>query len=217
MMGKGEPRIDQDYKVGRRVIHDLPVPHISSIGDYADRLAIEAKARGITLPPSLRLQIGEPDFRTPEHVRAAATASIADEAQTYGAVVGHAWLRELLADKIQRVNGYHVRPINTAIAPGGTGAIMASLLATVSVGDEVLYPDPCWPFYPIQIKISGATGVAYPLAADNGWLPDMQRLERLVTPRTRVLIINTPGNPTGVVFPRQVVQQLLAFAQRHNL
>ncbi len=217
MMEKGEPQLDRDYKVGRRSIHDLPVPHISSIGDYADRLEIEAQARGITLPPSIRLQIGEPDFRTPEHIRAAALASIANEAQTYGAVVGHTWLRELLADKIQRVNGYHVKPINTAIAPGGTGAILASLLATVSVGDEVLYPDPCWPFYPIQIKVSGATGVAYALDPDNGWLPDMEKLERMVTPRTRVLIINTPGNPTGVVFPRQVVQELLSFAHRHHL
>jgi aspartate aminotransferase len=217
MMKKGEPQLDQDYKVGRRTIHDLPVPHISSIGDYADRLEIEAKARGITLPPSVRLQIGEPDFRTPEHIRAAAMESITHEAQTYGAVVGHIWLRELLADKIRRVNGYHVKPINTAIAPGGTGAIMASLLATVSVGDEVLYPDPCWPFYPIQIKVSGATGVAYPLAADNGWLPDMEKLEQLVTSRTRMLIINTPGNPTGVVFPRKVVQELVTFAHRHNL
>jgi aspartate aminotransferase len=217
MMGKGEPQVDRGYKVGRREIHELPVPHISSIGAYADRLAVEAEARGVTLPPSVRLQIGEPDFRTPEHIRAVAMKSIADESQTYGAVVGHTWLRELLADKIQSVNGYHVKPINTAIAPGGTGAIMAALLATVGVGDEVLYPDPCWPFYPIQIKVSGAKGVAYTLDPENGWLPDMEKLESMVTERTRMLMINTPGNPTGVVFPRKVVQELVSFAQRHNL
>jgi aspartate aminotransferase len=217
MMEQGEPRIDQDYKVGRRIIHELPIPHISSIGNYADRLEVEARARGITLPPSVRLQIGEPNFRTPEHIREAAMKSIADEPQRYGAVVGQPWLRELLANKIQSINGYHVKPINTAIAPGGTGALMASLLATVGEGDEVLYPDPCWPFYPIQIKVSGATGVAYPLASENGWLPDIEELERLVTPRTRMLIINTPGNPTGVVFPKRVVQELVTFAHRHQL
>jgi aspartate aminotransferase len=100
---------------------------------------------------------------------------------------------------------------------GGTGAIQVALDATVGPGDEVLMPNPGWPFYPMQIASSGATAVPYPLDPHSEWLPDIAHLGRLVTPRTRVLIINTPANPTGAVFPRQVVADLLDFARRHDL
>jgi aspartate aminotransferase/aminotransferase len=126
-------------------------------------------------------------------------------------------LRELLAEKLARVNGYRVGPENTVIALGGTGAILSTLLATVGPGDEVLIPDPHWPQYVMQMATCGATGVPYALDPANEWLPDVTQMERLVTPRTRMLIINSPANPTGAVFPRDVVAQLLDFARRHDL
>jgi len=202
---------------GKPHIHDLPVNDITTLGGFAQQMEQEARARGVALPAPVRLQIGEPSFRTPEHIRRAAVASIESEMQTYGPPAGWPWLRALIAAKIARVNGYSVTPDNVAIAVGGTGAILSALTATVGPGDEVLMPDPHWPHYTMQLACCGATAVPYPLDAQNGWLPDVQQLERLVTPRTRMLIINSPGNPTGAVFPPELIADLLNFARRHDL
>ena len=204
-------------KSGKAHIHDLPANDITTLGGFAQRMEQEARARGVELPPPVRLQIGEPSFRTPEHICRAAVASIESEMQTYGPPAGWPWLRELIAAKIARVNGYSVTPDNVAIAIGGTGAIFSALTATVGPGDEVLMPDPHWPHYTMQLACCGATAVPYALDAHHGWLPDVQQLEQLVTPRTRMLIINSPGNPTGAVFPPELVADLLSFARRHDL
>ncbi len=203
-------------KFGKPRIHDLPVNDITFLGAYAEELQLQAQARGEILPPAARLQVGEPSFRTPEHIRIAAMRTIENEQLTYGPAVGWSWLRELLAAKIARVNGYSVQPWHIAIALGGTGALQTTLIATVGPGDEVLIPDPGWPLYLMQLA-SGATGVRYPLDPQNEWLPDFASLEKLVTPRTCLLLINTPGNPTGAVFPAQIIHDLLDFAYRHEL
>ncbi len=204
-------------KPGKPHIHNLPINDITNLSVLAQRVQQEAEARGETLPPPVRLHIGEPSFRTPEHIRQAAIDSIGREPLTYGPAVGWPWLRELLAEKIARVNRYRVRPENVAIAMGGTGAIQAVFLATLGVGDEALIPDPHWPHYNMQLAACGATLVSYPLNAEQAWLPDIAQLERLVTPRTRMLVINSPGNPTGAVFPASLVADLLDFARRHDL
>jgi aspartate aminotransferase len=204
-------------KTGKERIYNLPINDITNLGSIAQQVEREAQAQGISLPPPLRLHIGEPSFRTPEHINCAAIESIQSERQTYGPPAGWPWLRELLAEKIARVNGYRVRPEQTAVAVGGTGAILSMLLATVGPGDEVLIPDPHWPQYKMQLATCGATGVPYPLDPANGWLPVVDALETLLTPRTRMLIINSPANPTGAVFPRAMVSTLLDFALRHNL
>ena len=204
-------------KVGKRRIHDLPINDITTLGSLAQQLEQEARARGEALPPAACLQIGEPSFRTPEHICAAACRAIESERMTYGPAAGWPWLRELLAAKIERVNGYVVEPEQTAIAVGDTGAMLAALTATVGPGDEVLVSDPHWPQYLMQFACCGATAVHYPLDSWNEWLPDVAKMERLVMPRTRLLLINTPGNPTGAVFPDSLVAELLEFARRHDL
>src|SRR6266566_4826126 len=205
-------------KFGKQSIHDLPLNDITSLGVIAQQVQQEAEARGETLPPPVRLHIGEPSFRTPEHINQAAIQTLqSSETLTYGPAAGWPWLREQLAAKIQRVNGYPVGPEHTAIAMGGTGAIQAALTATVGVGDEVLIPDPHWPQYRMQLACCDATVVPYPLDPHNEWYPDITHLERLVTPRTRLMIINSPANPTGAVFPAQLVSDLLDFARRHDL
>src|SRR6266516_4059899 len=204
-------------KFGKQRIHDLPINDITSLGVLAQQLQQEAEARGEVLPPAVRLQIGEPSFRTPEHIRQAAVYAIENEMLTYGPPPGWPWLRELIAAKVERVNGYPVEPQQVAIAMGGTGAILAALIATVGPGDEVLIPDPGWPQYRMQMASCGASCVPYPLDPQNEWLPEVAQLERLVTPRTRLLLINSPGNPTGAVFPAQLMADLLDFANRHDL
>lgn len=204
-------------KIGKERIYNLPLNDITNLGSIAQQAQQDAEAQGISLPPPLRLHIGEPSFRTPEHINRAAIEALNAEPLTYGPPAGWLWLRELLAEKIVRVNGYRVRPQNMAVTVGGTGAILSALLATVGPGDEVLIPDPHWPQYKMQLATCGATGVTYPLNPANEWLPDVAQMEELLTSRTRMLIINSPANPTGAVFPRQTVAQLLDFAQRHNL
>lgn len=204
-------------KTGKERIYNLPVNDITNLGSIAQQVQREAEARGESLPPPLRLHIGEPSFRTPEHIKRAAIESLQGEAQTYGPPAGWPWLRELLAEKIRRINGYKVRPENTAVTVGGTGAILTTLLATVGPGDEVLIPDPHWPQYKMQLAACGAKGVTYLLGPANEWLPDIAQMDRLVTSRTRMLIINSPSNPTGAVFPVQLMNELLNFAHWHNL
>ena len=203
--------------VGKQRIYELPVNDITTLGALAQQMWREAEMRGEVLPPASLLHIGEPSFRTPEHIRLGAIRSIESEVTTYGPSAGWLWLRELLAEKIARVNGYSVTPHNIAIGVGGTGAIQAALTATVGPGDEVLIPDPHWPQYLMQLACCGATGVPYPLDPQHEWLPDIERLESLVTPRTRMIIMNSPGNPTGAVFPTSIVTALLDFARRHDL
>ena len=129
-------------KFGKQRIYDLPPNYVTELGVYAEQLQSEAQARGEVLPPAIRLQIGEPSFLTPEHIRSASVEAIESEQLTYGPAAGWPWLRELLAQKIACVNGYVVEPKHIAVAIGGTGAILASLMATVDEGDEVLIPDP---------------------------------------------------------------------------
>lgn len=202
---------------GKARLSQLPTNDITNLSSIAQQLQHDAQTQGRPLPPPLRLHIGEPSFRTPEHISQAAIQALQRDAQTYGPPAGWPWLRELLAAKIGRVNGYQVGAENTAVTIGGTGAVLTALLATVGPGDEVLIPDPHWPQYAMQLAVSAATGVPYPLDPASGWLPDIARLERLVTARTRLLIVNSPSNPTGAVFPRQLVHELLAFALRHRL
>ncbi len=204
-------------KTGKQHIHDLPINDITNLSVLAQRVQQEAEGRGETLPPAARLHIGEPSFRTPEHIRQAAIESIQREPLTYGPAIGWPWLRELLVEKIARVNGYHVEPENVAIGMGGTGVIQAAFLATLGMGDEALIPDPHWPHYNMQLAACGAKLVPYPLNPQQEWLPDIAQLERLVTSRTRLLVINSPGNPTGAVFPASLVADLLDFARRHDL
>ncbi|HEX4202677.1 MAG TPA: aminotransferase class I/II-fold pyridoxal phosphate-dependent enzyme [Ktedonobacteraceae bacterium] len=204
-------------KFGKQHIYELPVNDITTLGSYAQRVQAEAEARGEVVPPPIHLHLGEPSFRTPAHIRQAAIATIEQEPLTYGPAAGWPWLRELLAGKVARVNGYSVSAGNIVVAMGGTGAIQAILDATVGADDEVLVPDPCWPQYYLQFAACGTNYVRYPLDPQHNWLPDIDQLEQLVTPRTRILLINTPSNPTGAVYPPQLVRELLDFARRHDL
>jgi aspartate aminotransferase/aminotransferase len=203
-------------KLGKQHLRDVPPNDIIDLGVLAQQLQLEAAARNEQLPLLARLQIGEPSFRTPEHIRRAAIETIMREPLTYGPGVGWMWLRELLAAKVERVDGYHIEPENTGIGVGGTGAIRAAMTATITKGEEVLIPDPGWP-YSMHITCCDATPVPYALDAQNEWYPDIAQLERLVTPHTRMLVINSPGNPTGAVFPPQLIADLLDFTRRHNL
>jgi aspartate/methionine/tyrosine aminotransferase len=178
---------------------------------------LQIAAQAAQRPGCIRLETGEPDFRTPAHICRAAEDALARGLLTYGPPQGLPSLREALVAKLQRVNGYTATPEAICITAGGTGALLAAIQVLCGPGDEALISDPAWPMYAHMLTCVGARAVRYPLRPENNWLPEPDELERLVTPRTKLLLINSPANPTGAVFPRALVEQLIEFAQRHDL
>jgi aspartate/methionine/tyrosine aminotransferase len=126
-------------------------------------------------------------------------------------------LRELLAAKLERVNGICVDPGQVVCGPGGVGVLAAALAAVCSPGDAVLVPDPGWPNYLLLLAALHVEPVRYPCPPERGFLPDVDRLEGLVGDRCRVLLVNTPNNPSGRVYPPEVLQGLSEIARRHDL
>ena len=165
----------------------------------------------------IHLEFGEPDAPTPAHIVEAAMRSLRDERQGYGPSTGMPFLREAIATRAQRVDGISASPEHVIATAGGTGALMASLQCLVSPGDEVLVPDPAWPGYDGMLAAAGARMVRYPLTPENGWQPDLDALGRVMTPRARVLLVNTPSNPAGAVYPRATMLSLLEFARQRDL
>jgi aspartate aminotransferase len=168
-------------------------------------------------PGAIQLHVGQPNFSTPQHIKDAGKRAIDENKTFYTHTQGLLSLRERLAAKLERVNGIRVTPDRIATTPGGVGALAAIFAAVLEPGDEVLMPDPGWPNTRIMLSWTGTRGVFYPCPPANQFHPDLDALERLVTPRTKLLLINSPNNPTGAVYPRQTVERLIDIAQRHNL
>lgn len=168
-------------------------------------------------PGAIRLESGVPDFPTPEHIVEAGCKAAQEGYTKYTGPRGYLSLRELIVGKLERVNHFQATPENITVTAGAANAIMAALIALVESGDEVLIPDPAWTWAEQIRCIPGAALKTYPLDAENDFLPDISGLEKVVTERTKVLIMNTPSNPLGSVFPREVVRDMVEFAQRHDL
>jgi aspartate aminotransferase len=168
-------------------------------------------------PGVIQLHVGQPNFPTPKHVGEAGKRAI-DEGKTfYTHTQGLITLREKLVAKLERVNGIRVTTDRVATTPGGVGAIAAVFAAVLEPGDEVLLPDPGWPNTRIMLSWTNTRGVFYPCPPETGFIPDLDALEKLITPRTKLLLINSPNNPTGAVYPRPVIERAIEIAQRHNL
>ena len=168
-------------------------------------------------PEAIHLEVGEPDFPTPEHVVDAAHRAARMGLTRYAPNAGMPELREALAEKVVRRNGYGTRPDQVVVTQGGIQALYLTLRALLAPGDEVLLPDPAWPNYRMIAHLLGARVLSYPLVAEGGFLPRLKDLERLVTPRTRAILVNSPSNPLGTVVHRELMEGLLLFARRHGL
>jgi aspartate aminotransferase len=168
-------------------------------------------------PEAIHLEVGEPDFPTPEHVVDAAHEAAREGHTRYAPNAGLPELREALADKVTRRNGYEARPDQVVVTQGGIQALHLVLSALLEPGDEVLLPDPAWPNFRMIAHLLGALAVSYPLVAQGDFLPRLEDLERLVTPRTRAILVNSPSNPLGTVMPRELLETLLAFARQRGL
>lgn len=168
-------------------------------------------------PGCLRLEVGQPDFWAPPHVAEAGKRAIDRGWTFYTATAGLPALREELAVKLQNVNGIAAEPTDVVCGPGGVGVLAAALTSLCNPGDEVLLPDPHWPNYTMMVAAAQARSSFYPCPPALGFQPDLERLEDRVTPRTRVLVVNSPNNPTGAVYPPATLRALGDIAERHNL
>jgi aspartate aminotransferase len=163
----------------------------------------------------VRLEIGEPGFATPPHIVAAGAAAAARS--RYAPSAGHLRLREAIAARMARVAGVDVPADRVIVTQGGVQACFLTLAALVEPGDEVLVPDPAWPNYAMQVGLLHGRVVPYALPASDGFVPDPEAVRALITPRTRVLVLNSPSNPTGAVFPRETVAALVGLAREHGI
>ena len=160
--------------------------------------ALEAQGRSV-----IHLEIGEPDFPTPPHVVAAAKKALDEGWTHYGPTQGQPELREAIAGHISRTRGIHVGPQHVSVVPGGKPIIFFPMLALLEPGDEVIYPNPGFPIYESMIRFCGATPVPLPLEESRGFSFDLNLFEHLLTERTKMVVLNSPQNPTGGVIPRE--------------
>jgi aspartate/methionine/tyrosine aminotransferase len=165
----------------------------------------------------IHLQIGEPDFDTPAHVREAAKQALDQGATHYAPFPGIPELRKAIADDVTRRKGFPADPTQVFVTVGGKGVMLYAILGLIDPGDEVIVPDPGYPIYESLTRFVGATPVPIPIRMENDFRLDVEELARLITPRTRLLIINSPANPTGGVLTRSDLERIAQLAQEHDL
>jgi aspartate/methionine/tyrosine aminotransferase len=178
------------------------------------RVLFDAAAK---TPGALRLEVGEPSFTTPSHIIDAAAKAAHDGHTGYGPNGGLLSLRELLVEKLFKVNGISAESDEVVVTPGGMNALYSTFGVLLEPGDEVLLPTPGFPNMDEMIRLYSSKPVFYHLKAEAGFLPDLDELKSLVTPRTKVLFINSPSNPTGCVFDAKTMASLVEFANQNDL
>jgi aspartate aminotransferase len=183
--------------------------------------AFEAAARARALEATgrevIHLEIGEPDFDTPENIRAAAKKALDAGWTHYGPALGLPQLREAIADDASRRKGFAVDPANVVVTPGAKPIMFIALLALVESGDEVIYPDPGFPIYESMTRYAGGTPVPIGLRMENDFRMDPAEIRDKVTDRTRLIIFNSPHNPTGAVLSDEDVRAIADIARERDI
>lgn len=163
----------------------------------------------------INLGIGQPDFQTPEHIVEAGIKALRDGHHGYTPANGLPALREAVAADLHRRHGAEVNPDNVVVVPGGKPTMFFAVLMFGQPGVEILYPNPGFPIYESVIRYSGATPVPIALREDNGFAFSAEEVLAQITERTRLIIINSPANPTGGVTPREEIDKLVAGLAAH--
>ncbi len=173
--------------------------------------SLEAQGRKI-----IHLEIGQPDFDTFENISETGRRAIAEGQTRYTPPAGIPALREAIAEAAGRQRGVRFQPEQVVVAPGTKPNLFYSTLALVGPGDEVLYPDPGFPTYKAMIGVAGAVPVPVPLREENSFSFDLDAFDRLISDRTRVIVLNSPSNPTGGVMPLEDLEHIARAAQQHD-
>ena len=174
--------------------------------------ALEAQGKDI-----VHLEIGEPDFDTPQNIIDSAKAALDSGFTHYGPSAGLPQAREAIAEYVARTRGVECSPDEVVITPGAKPIMFYAMMATIDEGDEVIYPNPGFPIYESVINFLGAKAVPLPLQESKEFRFDLADLEARITPKTRMLIINTPQNPTGGILTDDDLRGIAALANQHDL
>ena len=187
------------------------VPAFSRIGEE-NAFAVLARAQALAAQGRdvINLGIGQPDMPTPAHVVEAGIKALRDGHHGYTPAVGIPPLREAVARDIHRRHGVEVSPDSVMIVPGGKVTMFMAILMFGAPGTEILYPDPGFPIYRSMIEFTGATPVPVPIREENGFAFSAEETLKLITPKTRLLIVNSPANPTGGVTGKAEIDKLVA-------
>ena len=183
-----------------------------AFGVWEKAMALEAQGKSI-----IHFVLGEPDFDTPEHIIEAAEAAMRAGRTHYGRGTGEPALREAIAAYLQRSRGVRVDPSAVLVTPGVKGTLYFTLLALIDHGDEVLVPAPFFPPYAEVIRLAGGVPVSCPLSEEAGYQIDPEAVAEYITPRSKALILCSPGNPTGVIFNADSLAAIANLAQQHDL
>ena len=173
----------------------------------------DLKAKGIDI---VNMTLGEPDFNTPEHVKAAACAALEENYTHYTPVGGSLSLREAISDKLQKENGLAYAPADILVSNGAKQSLCNVVMALIDEGDEVIIPAPYWVSYPQMVLLAGGTPVYVETGIEQGFKMTPEQLEKAITPRTRMLILCSPSNPTGAVYSKEELKALADVILRHE-
>ena len=166
----------------------------------------ELRAAGIDI---INLSVGEPDFNTPDHIKAAAQRAIDDNFSFYSPVPGYMSLRKAIADKLRRENGLNYSPEQIVVSTGAKQALCNTILATINPGDEVIIPAPAWVSYVEMVKLAEGKNVIVTASIDQDFKITPEQLRAALTPKTRMIILCSPSNPTGSVYSRDELKALV--------
>ena len=172
----------------------------------------ELKAQGVDV---INMSVGEPDFDTPSHIKEAAKAAIDANFSRYTAVAGYPSLRKAICEKLDRENGIHFTPEQIVVGNGAKQELCNALLATVNPGDEVIIPTPAWVSYVEMVKLAEGVTVEIPAGIENNFKITPAQLEAAITERTRMVMLNSPSNPTGSIYSREELRGLAEVLGRH--
>ena len=174
--------------------------------------ALEAQGKHV-----IHLEIGQPDFPTPAHIKDAAKKALDDGWTGYGPTPGFPDFREAIAAYISTSRGIRVSGQNVVVVPGGKPIMFFAMMAVVEPGDEVIYPNPGFPIYESVINFLGATPVPIPLVESRGFSFDLDTFEKKLSPRTKMIVLNSPANPTGGVIPKEDLKRIADLTRDRDL
>ena len=173
----------------------------------------EMKAQGIDV---INMSVGEPDFSTPDHIKKAAKLAIDENYSRYSPVPGYAELRQAIARKLERENQLHYLPSEILVSNGAKQSVCNSVMALVNPDDEVIIPAPYWVSYPQMVLLAGGTPVFIEARFDQNFKITPEQLEAAITPKTRMLILCSPSNPTGSVYSKAELEGLANVIKQHD-
>ena len=178
-----------------------------------NQMSNDLKAKGIDI---VNMTLGEPDFNTPENVKAAACTALEENYTHYTPVGGSLSLREAISDKLKKENGLTFSPADILVSNGAKQSLCNVVMALIDEGDEVIIPAPYWVSYPQMVLLAGGKPVYVDTGIEQGFKMTPEQLEKAITPKTRMLILCSPSNPTGAVYSKEELKALADVVLRHE-